>query len=138
MSSLQPWPDDRPLRLIDFLLGRAIFADIMKHRKTARYFAFDLLFLNGEDLRSAPLAARKKKLLATLPSHSTHVLYVDHTIGAGRRLFEFPSELDLEGIVAKRSLSPYEDHSINRNWIKIKNPRYSQKKGWLDLFKKAG
>ncbi len=119
-------------------LGRTIFSDMMKRRKLARYFAFDLLSLNGEDLRSMPLVARKKKLREILPSRSTHVLYVDHTVGAGRRLFEFASELDLEGIVAKRALSPYEQNPTSRDWIKINNPRYSQKEGRSDLFRKAG
>src|SRR5215217_7984013 len=78
-------------------MGRTIFADMMKRRKLARFFAFDLLHLNGEDLRRLPLLKRKKQLKRILPSRSTNVLYVDHTVGAGRRLFELACEMDLEG-----------------------------------------
>ena len=67
-----------------------------------------------------------------------HVLFVDHTQGSGRELFRLACQLDLEGIVAKRANSPYEDNARNPHWIKIKNPAYSQKEGRADLFKRAG
>jgi bifunctional non-homologous end joining protein LigD len=115
-----------------------MFADLMKQRKLARYFAFDLLWLKGEDLTGLPLLTRKEKLKRILPSRSIHVLYVDHTRGSGTELFRLACELDLEGIVAKRASSLYEDNPNGRNWIKIKNPSYSQKEGRGDLFKRAG
>jgi ATP-dependent DNA ligase len=66
-------------------------------------------------------------------------LYVDHTKGAGQRLYDLACQLDLEGIVAKRADSPYkEDTTHTPPWIKIKNPNYSQKEGRGDLFKRAG
>jgi len=46
--------------------------------------------------------------------------------------------LDLEGIVAKKAGSPYEENWSCPHWIKIKNPNYSQKEGRADLFKRAG
>ena len=58
--------------------------------------------------------------------------------GTGRRLYELACQLDLEGIVAKRADSPYEENARNPSWIKIKNPTYSQKEGRADLFKRAG
>jgi bifunctional non-homologous end joining protein LigD len=88
-------------------LGRSIFADMMTKRRLARFFAFDLLWLDGEDLRALPLWRRKEKLRRILPSRSAHLLYVDHTRGSGRRLYQLACELDLEGIVAKRADSPY-------------------------------
>src|SRR5687767_946113 len=54
-------------------MGRTIFADLMQRRNLARYFAFDLLSLNGEDLMHLPLLTRKLKRI--LPSRSPHVLY---------------------------------------------------------------
>ena len=42
-------------------LGRSVFADMMQRRHLARYFAFDLLSLNGQDLRQLPLLTRKEK-----------------------------------------------------------------------------
>jgi bifunctional non-homologous end joining protein LigD len=118
--------------------GRTVFAAMMKHRQQARFYAFDLLHLNGEDLRQLPVLTRKAKLRRLLPSRSAHVLYVDHTKGSGQRLYELACELDLEGIVAKRADSYYEDNPNARNWIKIKNPSYSQKEGRGDLFKRVG
>src|SRR5215218_6492091 len=100
---------DGELLVVDHM-GRSIFADMMKRRKLARYFAFDLIWLNGEDLRALPLLKRKEKLKQILPLRSAHVLYVDHAVGAGRRLFELACELDLEGIVAKRADSPYDEN----------------------------
>src|SRR5688500_16375048 len=100
---------------------------MMKHRQQARFYAFDLLNLNGEDLRNLPLLTRKAKLRRVLPSQSAHVLYVDHTKGAGECLYELACQLDLEGIVAKRAASPYGLNATGTDWIKIKNFTYSQK-----------
>jgi bifunctional non-homologous end joining protein LigD len=111
---------------------------MMKHRQQARFYAFDLVYLNGEDLRQLPLLTRKAKLRRLLPSRSAHVLYVDHTKGAGQRLYELACQLDLEGIVAKRADSIYEGNPNDRSWIKIKNVAYSQEGGRGDLLKRAG
>ena len=119
-------------------MGRSVFAGLMQRSKMIRYFAFDLLWLNGEDLRSLPLQARKDKLKRILPSRSRHLLYVDHTKGAGSELYRLVCQLDLEGIVAKRANSPYEENVQNPHWIKVKNPAYSQKEGRADFFKRAG
>jgi bifunctional non-homologous end joining protein LigD len=119
-------------------LGRSIFSDMMTKRRLARFFALDLLWLNGEDLRTMPLWERKRKLKRILPSRSENVSYVDHTRSAGRTLYDLACKLDLEGIVAKRADSPYTDNSTEQHWIKIKNPDYSQKEGRADLFKRAG
>jgi ATP-dependent DNA ligase len=56
---------------------------------------------------------------------------------SGKRLCEHACQLNLEGIVAKRANSPYEDNGQTRHWIKIKNPAYSQKEGRGELFKKT-
>ena len=127
---------DGELVVVDHL-GRSVFADLMQRRHFARYFAFDLLSLNGEDLTKLPLLTRKEKLKRILPSRSAHVLYVDHSRGNGNALYRLACQLDLEGIVAKRADSTYEDNINARNWIKIKNPVYSQKEGRADLFKRA-
>ena len=120
--------------------GRTLFAATrnQERREQARYYTFDLLWLNREDLRGLPLLARKQQLKRILPLRSAHVLYVDHTIGAGRTLYELVCQLDLEGIVAKRADSLYDAHLKGQSWIKIKNPDYSQKEGKADLFKRAG
>jgi bifunctional non-homologous end joining protein LigD len=117
-------------------MGRTIFADLMQRRRLARYFAFDLLSLNGEDLTQLPLLTRKEQLKRILPSQSAHLLYVDYSRGNGTALYRLACQLDLEGIVAKRADSRYEDNPNRRNWVKIKNPTYSQKEGRGDLFKR--
>jgi bifunctional non-homologous end joining protein LigD len=104
--------------------GRTVFS--AGGRKQARYFAFDLLWLNGEDLRALPLLSRKERLIRICPSPSTHARYVDHTQGAGTELYRLACQLDLEGIVAKRADSPYDNQAVPPPWIAIKNPTYSQ------------
>jgi hypothetical protein len=70
-------------------------------------------------------------------SPSTHVLYVDHTQGAGTELYRLTCQLDLEGIVAKRADSPYDNQTASPPWIEIKNPTYSQSRS-KGLLKRAG
>jgi bifunctional non-homologous end joining protein LigD len=123
-------------------LGRTVFASMMKREhEPVLYFAFDLLWLNGKDLRELPLLRRKKVLKRILPSHSSHVLYVDHTIKDGQWLYQCACQLDLEGIVAKHGASPYQGKRSIHTWIKIKNPDYTQKQGrgeWFDRLRKKG
>jgi len=116
--------------------GRTVYSAVMTRREQARYFAFDLLWLNGEDLRALPLLTRKETLKRIIPSLSTHARYVDHTNGAGTDLYRLACQLDLEGIVAKRADSPYENQTAPPPWIEIKNPNYSQSRP-RGLFKKA-
>jgi bifunctional non-homologous end joining protein LigD len=118
-------------------MGRTVFAALMQRSRTVRYFGFDLVWLNGEDLRLLPLHTRKDKLKRVLPTPSPHLLYVDHTKGAGTELYHLACQLDLEGIVAKKADSPYDDKAKGK-WIKIKNPSYSQTEGRGDLFKRVG
>jgi bifunctional non-homologous end joining protein LigD len=106
--------------------GRTVFAALMQRSKEIHYRAFDLLWLNGRDLRPLPLLARKDKLKRLLPARSPHMLYVDHVRATGTELYQVVCRLDLEGIVAKKADSPYEDNWSNPYWVKIKNPNYSQ------------
>jgi bifunctional non-homologous end joining protein LigD len=118
-------------------VGRTVFASMMKRERLhVRYFAFDLVWLNGKNLRALPLLRRKHTLKGILPGRSAHVLYVDHTRGSGRQLYECACQMDLEGIVAKHGASRYQDRpSKAETWVKIKNPDYSQREGrseWFD------
>jgi bifunctional non-homologous end joining protein LigD len=82
------------------------------------YFAFDLLYCDGYDLREAPLLERKQ-LLQRLLHASERFRYSDHELEQGKELFELAKETGLEGIVAKRVDSPYvSDRSAN--WVKVK------------------
>jgi len=87
------------------------------------YFAFDLLHLDGYDLRGAPLLARKealRELLAgVLPGDNGAVRYSDHVRGGGDAFFRQACGFGLEGVIAKRSDLPY--HSgRNKDWVKVK------------------
>lgn len=118
-------------------LGRTVFKALMQRSHQVRYFAFDLLWLNGRDLRSLPLVVRKQQLRRIVPARSAHMLYVDHTKGAGTELYRLACQLDLEGIVAKRADSQYDQETNGRIWIEITNPDYSQKDGRAGLFAKV-
>jgi bifunctional non-homologous end joining protein LigD len=117
--------------------GRPVFRDLLFKRRQCVFVTFDLLFLNGKDLRTLPLIERKttlKKLLRR-PRERSRILYLDHVEGDGRLLFEQIVAMDLEGIVCKQKYSPYKvADKPSRHWIKVKNSRYSQLEGRQELF----
>jgi bifunctional non-homologous end joining protein LigD len=119
--------------------GRSVFNDLLFRRRECIFFAFDLLFLDGEDVRGVPLIERKARLRQILRRKKSRIFYVDHIETQGRALFDKACELDLEGIVAKRKDSTYRPtEKPSRDWIKIKNPNYSQAEGRLELFERRG
>jgi bifunctional non-homologous end joining protein LigD len=118
--------------------GRSIFNDLLFRRRECLFFAFDLLHLNGEDLRGLQLIERKARLKRLLRRKRSRVLYVDHIEKHGLRLFEKVCALDLEGVVAKRKNSVYRaTEKPSPYWIKIKNRNYSQVEGREEFFDPA-
>ena len=115
--------------------GRSVFNELFYRQGDAYFYAFDLLWLNGKDLRDWPLLKRKARLKKLLPVPPSYLLYMDHVEGDGCELFRTVCEMDLEGIVAKRKDSPYSDTRSNR-WIKVKNPSYSQSEGRQEQFER--
>ena len=95
------------------------------------YYAFDLLWLDGQDLRDRPLLERKAKLRSLVPEKDSRLLYVDHIEASGVVFFERVCEIDLEGIIAKRKKGLYREGTT---WYKIKNAAYSQAEGRGELF----
>lgn len=85
------------------------------------YYAFDLLYLDGYDLRPVALEQRKAKL-ASLLEPSQVLRYSDHHVGQGVALFEAAKQTGLEGILAKRRASVYVEQR-SREWQKIKITR---------------
>ena len=88
------------------------------------FYAFDLLFDGGEDLRRRPLRERKNRLqelLATLPQTKTgaRIQYVEHFEAAGDTVLKSACSMSLEGIVSKRLDSPYTS-TRSDNWTKAK------------------
>ncbi len=82
------------------------------------FFAFDLLYLNGYDLRKAALIDRRQ-LLASIIMPSETVRYSDHFAGKGEELLKAVRAQGLEGIIAKQAQSRYESRRSNA-WLKIK------------------
>jgi bifunctional non-homologous end joining protein LigD len=82
------------------------------------YYAFDLLYLDGYDLRRVPLEQRKR-LLAEHLTAGPVARYSDHYEGNGKALLEAARAKGLEGIVAKRRASVYEEKRSS-DWRKIK------------------
>lgn len=82
------------------------------------YYVFDLIYLDGYDLRRVALDDRKRVLRGILPSGEL-VRYSDHHAGQGMALFQAAKQKGLEGIVAKKCNSCYEERRT-REWLKIK------------------
>jgi bifunctional non-homologous end joining protein LigD len=103
--------------------GVAIF-DALHRRGTvseAMLYAFDLLELDGEDLRRLPLADRKKRLARLLGGRRLGIVLSDHTDDDGATVFRQACVMGLEGIVSKRLSAPYRS-GPSRDWLKVKNP----------------
>jgi bifunctional non-homologous end joining protein LigD len=115
--------------------GKSQFKSLMYRRVEPYFYAFDILQLNGKDLRSMPLYARKQRLKRLIPRQPSALLYVDHIDQHGERLFLLACREDLEGIVAKLRNGTY-DCQHATSWIKIKNPGYTQIVGREKLFEK--
>ncbi len=82
------------------------------------YYAFDLLYLDGVDLRHVALEQRKQ-LLQDRIENSEVIHFSDHYAEKGLELFEAARQRELEGIVAKKRSGSYEEKR-SRNWLKIK------------------
>jgi bifunctional non-homologous end joining protein LigD len=87
---------------------RPLFYDLVRGSREPAYVAFDLLWLNGADLRSLPLRERRQRLQGILPAGSSVISEALSAQGRGRELFELMRSQDLEGIVAKRLAFIYE------------------------------
>lgn len=83
------------------------------------YQAFDLLWLDGVDLRPLPFLQRKTKLAALIGEGSKFLTCVEHFETAGSRMLSNACKLNLEGIVSKRVDSPYRS-GRSTDWVKTK------------------
>lgn len=85
------------------------------------YYVFDLLYLDGYDLRDVPLLQRKtllKFLLADVDAAGP-IFYSEHLAGDGDAIFSNACSHHLEGIIAKRADARYES-TRSRSWLKVK------------------
>jgi len=116
--------------------GRSNFYNLLFRRDWPYFFAFDLLSVDGEDLRARPLIERKRRLRRIMSRVESRLLYVDHVEGRGVDLFREACRRDLEGIVAKWSHGPYHADGVQTSWLNIKNPEYSKMAGRRELFER--
>jgi len=104
--------------------GTTSFADLQAAfqegaRKPLTYFAFDLLHLDGHNLRGLPLIDRKAILAQVMKDVDGALRYSEHLQSDGEVIFRKACELHAEGIISKRAASPY--HSgRGGDWLKLK------------------
>jgi bifunctional non-homologous end joining protein LigD len=103
--------------------GKSRFQLLQNYQKTGMgtlvYYVFDLLYLDGEDLRAAPLR-RRKELLAPLLQGWDNVRFSEHVEEHGIPFFEAAVDQDLDGIMAKDAASPYREGTRSPAWLKVK------------------
>src|SRR3954469_255077 len=116
--------------------GRSKFYDLMFRREWPHFVAFDVLSIDGEDLREQPLVERRRRLRRIMPRPEVNarLLYQDHIDGRGIALFDAVRENDLEGVVAKWKYGRYHSDGNTTSWFKIRNADYSQIEGRREVF----
>jgi bifunctional non-homologous end joining protein LigD len=99
-----------------------LLQNALRAEATLRYCIFDLMFLDGEDLRDWTLVERKERLRRLLPKHPLLSLSA-HRAQHGSKFFKQALEQGLEGIMAKRKSSKYLSGARTSDWLKIKTAR---------------
>ena len=117
--------------------GRSVFLDMRRRKGHSILYCFDLLWLNGEDLRNLPLVERKTRLKHLIrTSQNRSLLYAAHMERQGIRLFQAICQQDCEGMVGKYRRGTYA--ASPTSWVKILNPNYSQMRGREEMFDRLG
>jgi ATP-dependent DNA ligase len=99
----------------DRLISRRVDADVFA-------YGFDLLALDGDDLRLQPLEKRKAKLAKVLARSVNGILLTEHIDDElGAVMFKHACRMGLEGIVSKRRDKPYVA-GRSKHWVRVKNP----------------
>jgi bifunctional non-homologous end joining protein LigD len=127
--SLIDWADGRTMVLdgemvVTDTAGKTDFQALQNYLKNPlahnlTYIVFDLLALDGEDLRGCRLIDRKKTLEDLMQDVPKNLYYSRHVIGKGKESFRAACEAGLEGIIGKKADSVY-SQSRNGSWIKLK------------------
>jgi bifunctional non-homologous end joining protein LigD len=105
--------------------GRTNFSELQAELAAGRqdrlvFYAFDLLWRNG-DLRRLPQTERKQLLLDLLGENDIElpVLFSEHLVGDGQKMFEHAAKLNWEGIISKRADAPYRSER-NEAWLQTR------------------
>ena len=129
--------------------GRSRFQLLQNYQKSGKgqllYYVFDLLYLDGRDLRGLPLR-RRKELLSKLIGGLPNVRLSEEIEENGSAFFKAATERGLEGIVAKNAESSYREGIRGQDWLKIKThgrqeaviggftePRHARAHGGADI-----
>jgi bifunctional non-homologous end joining protein LigD len=107
--------DERGLSVFDLLRYRG-------HDNVAVLCAFDLIEVDGKDLRSTPIEQRKQALADVLHREGDGIVFNVHYDCDGATVFNHACALGCEGIVSKRLGSPYRS-GRSSHWLKIENPK---------------
>jgi bifunctional non-homologous end joining protein LigD len=106
--------------------GRTNFSELQAELAAGRqdrleYYAFDLLYLNGDDLRRSPQVERKRLLKQLIDTYDmgAPIHCSEHLTGDGQQMFEHASKLNWEGIVSKLASAPYKSER-GEAWLKVK------------------
>lgn len=83
------------------------------------YYIFDLLYLDGKDLRELPLLERKKLLKEVLKKSPKNLAISEHFETSGADFFAVSCEQELEGMISKQADAPYQS-GRNDLWVKVK------------------
>lgn len=128
-SSLLDWAAGRAIVLdgemaVTDAAGRTDFQALQNYMKNPNpkdltYIVFDLLALDGADLRGQRLTQRKDALLALMKDAPKNLHYSRHVKGNGKESSQAACELGMEGIIGKRADSVYSG-TRNGDWIKFK------------------
>jgi ATP-dependent DNA ligase len=104
--------------------GLAVFDLIrrQRHGDAAVLCAFDLIELEGEDLRHSPIEHRKQKLSRLVRTPHPGIVLNEHYDGDGEIVFKYACKLGCEGVVSKRIGSSYRS-GRSPHWVKVKNPK---------------
>jgi bifunctional non-homologous end joining protein LigD len=108
--------------IVAFKDGKPDFStlkDAISNAGEMTLFAFDLLELDGEDLRKLPNLDRKERLRPMLVGADAHLQFSEHILGSGEQLFEAMCREGYEGVVSKLADAPYRGKRT-RGWVKTK------------------
>jgi len=104
--------------------GKANFGALQNWRSEADgdlvYYAFDLLWYEGQDIMGLPLFQRQAILKEILPTNDDHVRLSQVFTASGLEFFEAAKKMNLEGIMAKKSGSTYHPDARSKEWLKVK------------------
>ncbi|WP_032900953.1 RNA ligase family protein [Mesorhizobium ciceri] len=110
---IAPEPDGRP----NF---HAMHSRMAWNAELLAFVAFDILYLDGEDLRPRPAIERKAILWDLVKPAKGIIQYSQHVEGGGADFYEAAEKMGLEGMVSKRRSSPYRSGAKDEAWLKIK------------------